>query len=89
MHPFELACTFHIKFEKIHPFRDGNGRVGRLIMNFILLKNRFPLLDIKADKKIAYYKTLEKAQIQRKHKDFVDYAFETYKEDAKQMEWIL
>ena len=66
MHPFELACLFHIKFEKIHPFRDGNGRVGRLLMNFILLKNKYPILDIKIEKKLNYYKTLESAQLQKK-----------------------
>ena len=88
LHPFELACILHIKFEKIHPFRDGNGRVGRLIMNSILLKEKYPLLDIKADRKIRYYKTLEKAQLQRKYKDFINYALETYIEDAKTMKWI-
>ncbi|MFH0837513.1 MAG: Fic family protein, partial [Candidatus Aenigmatarchaeota archaeon] len=82
------ASILHIKFEKIHPFRDGNGRVGRLIMNFVLLKNRYPLLDIKADKRITYYKSLEKAQLQRKYQDFIDYAVDTYKEDAKHMGWL-
>lgn len=88
LHPFELACILHIKFEKVHPFRDGNGRVGRLLMNFILLKEKYPLLDIKADRKIIYYRTLEKAQLQRKYKDFIDYALDTYIKDAKTMQWI-
>ena len=87
VHPFELACLLHIKFEKIHPFRDGNGRVGRLIMNFILLKNKYPLLDIKVDKKLDYYQTLEGAQTRRKYKDFIDYCFSIYKEDAVSMGW--
>ena len=42
LHPLVLAIIFHHKFEKIHPFMDGNGRTGRMIMNFILLKNNFP-----------------------------------------------
>ena len=88
LHPFELACIFHIKFEKIHPFRDGNGRVGRLLMNFILLKEKYPLLDIKADKRLQYYKTLGKAQMQRKYKDFINYSLDTYIEDAKTMQWV-
>jgi len=87
LHPFELACLLHIKFEKIHPFRDGNGRVGRLIMNFVLLKAGYPLLDIKVAKKLAYYKTLEAAQVGRKYKGFIDYTILTYLEDAKAMGW--
>ena len=88
LHPFELACLFHIKFEKNHPFRDGNGRVGRLLMNFILLKHKYPLLDIKVEKKLDYYKTLEEAQLQKKYKNFIDYAFLIYKEDAESMGWL-
>ena len=88
VHTFELSCLLHSRFEKIHPFRDGNGRVGRLIMNFVLLKNKYPLLDIKVDKKLNYYKTLESSQVEKKYKGFIDYCFEIYKEDAEKMQWI-
>ena len=88
MHPVELACLLRIKFEKIHPFRDGNGRVGRLIMNFVLLKNKYPLLDIKVDKKLDYYKTLEAAQVGKKYNGFIDYCFDIYMEDAEKMGWV-
>ena len=37
-HPIKLASLFHGKFEQIHPFEDGNGRVGRFLINIILLK---------------------------------------------------
>lgn len=88
IHPFELACILHIKFEKIHPFRDGNGRVGRLLMNYILIKNKLPLLDIKVVRKFEYYKTLEKAQTRKKYKDFIHYCFSAYKEDATILDWL-
>lgn len=42
LHPIVLAIIFQHKFEKIHPFADGNGRTGRMIMNYILLQNNFP-----------------------------------------------
>ncbi len=42
LHPLILAIVFHHKFEKIHPFMDGNGRTGRTVMNYILLKNKMP-----------------------------------------------
>jgi Fic family protein len=43
-HPFEEAAMFHYFFEMIHPFTDGNGRVGREILNYMLLKNKYPKL---------------------------------------------
>jgi Fic family protein len=42
LHPFVLASIFHHKFEKIHPFFDGNGRTGRMLMNYILLRAGYP-----------------------------------------------
>jgi len=43
-HPFEEAVLFHYRFEMIHPFTDGNGRVGREILNYMLMKAHFPRL---------------------------------------------
>ena len=61
LHPLVLATYFHTEFERIHPFVDGNGRVGRLIMNFILHKNSLPMINIPQKSKFLYYEALRKA----------------------------
>ena len=49
LHPIELAAQLHYKFVRIHPFDDGNGRLSRLLMNYILLKNDLPPVIIRSD----------------------------------------
>lgn len=61
LHPLELSAVFHCNFERLHPFFDGNGRVGRLLLNFILLKSRYPVLIIQNKNKRRYYNALRRA----------------------------
>ncbi|MDP4271656.1 MAG: Fic family protein [Bacteroidota bacterium] len=61
LHPVQLAAEFHYRFVCIHPFDDGNGRVARLIMNYILLRNNYPPVIIKSDDKENYLTALQKA----------------------------
>jgi Fic family protein len=60
-HPLVIAGIFHHKFEKIHPFFDGNGRVGRLLLNTLLLKDGYPPLIIRKRNRNAYLDALRKA----------------------------
>ena len=55
IHPAELAALVHLKLVTIHPFADGNGRISRLIMNFVLRRYRFPMLNIPYEKRSGYY----------------------------------
>jgi Fic family protein len=66
MHPFELAMVFHARFEMIHPFADGNGRVGRALMNFILERAGYTTLSIGMSERTAYLDALVHAN----HDDF-------------------
>ena len=61
LHPVELATMLHNKFVKIHPFTDGNGRTARLLMNWILLRNKFPPVIIEVSNKEQYYNAIEAA----------------------------
>ena len=55
---FEKIARYHIEFEKIHPFEDGNGRTGRLLINYELLKNNLPPIVISKDDRVKYFEFL-------------------------------
>lgn len=61
VNPIILAALFHYKFIRIHPFDDGNGRVARILMNFILMQFGFPPVIIKTEDKENYYAVLRLA----------------------------
>jgi len=61
-HPIILASYVHSAFEGIHPFVDFNGRTGRLLLNFILMKHGYPIIDVKYKDRLKYYEALGKAQ---------------------------
>ncbi|MEK6950656.1 MAG: Fic family protein [Nanoarchaeota archaeon] len=70
LHPFELATMIHAKITWIHPFEDGNGRTSRAIMNWILMKNGYPMFFIPFEKREGYYMALEEAD-KENFKDYV------------------
>jgi len=55
---FIKIAKYHIEFEKIHPFEDGNGRTGRLLLNYELLKNNLPSFVISKEDRIKYFEFL-------------------------------
>lgn len=56
---FHKLAEMHLQYERIHPFEDGNGRTGRLLLNFELLKNNIPPIVIPKDQRTEYFKMLE------------------------------
>ena len=78
MHPVELAALIHLKFVTIHPFGDGNGRMSRLMMNFVLNRHGFPMLNIPSSKRSSYYTALERSQIKGNDMIFLQWLFKRY-----------
>ena len=60
MHPIERAALFHLKFEGIRPFEDGNGRTGRLILNLMLMQAGYPPINVKYSDRKRYYEAIDK-----------------------------
>lgn len=59
MNIIERIARFHLEFESIHPFIDGNGRTGRLLMNFELMQNGYPPINVKFTDRKRYYDAFE------------------------------
>ena len=59
LHPVEQAALFHLRFEGIHPFIDGNGRTGRLLMNLQMIRAGLPPIDIKFADRRRYYEAFD------------------------------
>lgn len=63
LHPLTRAVLLHLEFVTVHPFLDGNGRLGRLLMNYALLGAGYPWVTIRSDEKRPYFQALERAQV--------------------------
>jgi len=84
LHPLVLDLVFHHKFEKVHPFMDGNGRTGRMLMNHILMSKGYPPVIIRRKNRIRYLNSLNKAdktslnKIDSTYLDLIDFAANEY-----------
>ncbi len=84
-HPLALAADFHQRFERIHPFEDGNGRAGRLLFNYILMEFGYPPILFLHKNRQAYFNALNQADEGRKNKLYWQ-VIKIYKQSLK---WLL
>jgi len=77
--PLLLAAVMHNQFEKIHPFQDGNGRVGRLLLNYALLQHKYPPINIRLRERGRYYKCLQEYDKKNGIKSTIKFLISQYK----------
>jgi len=83
LHPVELAALVHLKLVTIHPFADGNGRISRLMMNFVLHRFNYPMLNIHYETRTGYYNALERAQTKQDDNIFLQWFFRRFLKEYK------
>lgn len=72
-HGLLIACEFHYRFVRIHPFDDGNGRMARLLMNLILMQHGYPVAIVPMKKRKEYIAALEIADASGEIADFINF----------------
>lgn len=76
-HPMVVAARFHGYFDHLHPFRDGNGRTGRLMANLLLLKAGHPLVIIERERRAEYIAALRQKRTEGTDEHLVSFFFDT------------
>lgn len=80
-----LSSVVHNQFENIHPFADGNGRVGRILLNYILIKNSLPPVNIELKNRMKYYSTLQEYEKNKNLRPTIEFLLKEYKETKKSL----
>ncbi len=82
IHPFVLACLIHARFVEIHPFEDGDGRTGRVLMNWVLMKADYPKVFIPVSLRNKYYEAID-LHNQKNYKGYCEIMFKIVTDQMK------
>ncbi|MBW2975405.1 Fic family protein, partial [Candidatus Woesearchaeota archaeon] len=80
-----IGAVVHNQFENIHPFADGNGRVGRILLNNILIKHGLPPINIDFKNRLEYYRTLKEYESNKNLKPTIDLYIKEYRNLKKKL----
>jgi Fic family protein len=80
--PVARALLVHLEFVTIHPFFDGNGRLGRLLMNHVLLSAGMPWVTIRSDERAPFFKAIEQAQVDGDAVPFIRFVWHLIQQSA-------
>jgi Fic family protein len=83
--PITRALLVHLEFVTIHPFMDGNGRLGRLLMNYALLGAGRPWVTIRSDERIPFFRAIERAQVDNDAEPFIEFVWHLISHAIKEL----
>ncbi len=89
LNPIEKAAFFHAEFIRIHPFVDGNGRTGRIMSNYILIKNEMPTVALRYQNTDEYFAALNKAITTHEIDDLIDIFYNSVCNNAQKIDECL
>lgn len=84
--PVTRALLVHLEFVTVHPFMDGNGRLGRLLMNHTLLTAGLPWVTIRNDERVPFFRSIEKAQVDDEAGPFVEFLWHLIRQVVQELE---
>ncbi len=90
LHPLVLATICHHKFEKIHPFMDGNGRTGRMLFDTVLINNNYPPIIVhkkKRDKYLQALRTADPSDLSKANKEHYQKLIDFMAEEMTETYW--
>jgi len=83
--PIARALLVHLEFVTIHPFMDGNGRLGRLLMNYALLVAGVPWVTIRSDERMPFFKAIEQAQVDGEAATFIKFVWHLIRQSVDEL----
>jgi Fic family protein len=84
--PTGRALLVHLEFVTIHPFMDGNGRLARLLMNYVLLSAGLPWVTIRSDERVPFFRAIESAQVDGDSIPFIRFVWHLIQQSAMDLQ---